>query len=82
MLRVLVTAANVTEREGGIQVLQRVKQTGKAVWRLHTIWAARFGGKLPPKSCLVDGGFNGDNFLQLLEAWRTTLSDRFFAWLT
>ena len=65
VLRVLVTAANVTEREGGIQVLQRVKQTGQAVWRLHTIWAARFGGKLPPKSCLVDGGFSGENFFQL-----------------
>lgn len=52
VLRVLVTAANVTEREGGIQVLQRVKQTGKTVWRLHTIW--------------VDGGFSGDNFLQLV----------------
>ena len=66
VLRVLVTAANVIEREGGIQVLQRVHQTGKTVWRLHTIWAARFGGKLPPKSCLVDGGFNGDNFLKLV----------------
>lgn len=52
MLRVFVTAANVTEREGGIQVLQRVKQTGRTVWRLHTIW--------------VDGGFRGDNFFQLV----------------
>jgi transposase len=48
VLRVLVTAANVTERDGGSQVLQRVKQTGQTVWRLHTIW--------------VDGGFSGDNF--------------------
>lgn len=52
VLRVLVTAANVTEREGGIKVLQRVKQTGQAVWRLHTIW--------------VDAGFSGDNFFQLV----------------
>ena len=52
VLRVLVTATNVTEREGGIEVLQRVKQTTRAVWRLHTIW--------------VDGGFSGDNFFQLV----------------
>ena len=52
VLRVLLTAANITEREGGIQVLPRVKQTGRTVWRLHTIW--------------VDGGFSGDNFCQLV----------------
>ena len=49
VLRVLVTAANVPEREGGKQVLQLVKQRGKAVSRLHTIWA--------------DGGFDGEPFL-------------------
>lgn len=49
VLRVLVTAANVPEREGGKQGLQRVKQMGKQVSRLHTIW--------------VDGGFDGNPFL-------------------
>ncbi len=50
VLRVLVTAANVGEREGGKQVLQQVKQMGKAVSRLHTIW--------------TDGGFDGEPFMQ------------------
>lgn len=50
VLRVFVTAANVGEREGGKQVLHRVKQMGQAVSRLHTIWA--------------DGGFDGDPFMQ------------------
>ncbi len=50
VMRVLVTAANVGEREGGKQVLERVKQMGKAVSRLHTIW--------------VDGGFDGAPFMQ------------------
>ena len=50
VLRVLVTAANVGEREGGKRVLKRVKQMGKAVSRLHTIW--------------VDGGFDGAPFRQ------------------
>ena len=49
VLRVLVTSANVGEREGGKQVLQRVKQMGKSVSRLHTIWA--------------DGGFDGEPFM-------------------
>ena len=49
VLRVLVTATNVPEREGGKQVLQQVKQSGKAGTRLHTIWA--------------DGGFDGVPFL-------------------
>jgi transposase len=52
VLRVLVTAANVTEREGGLEVLKRLHHTGQTVWRLHTIW--------------VDGGFSGENFLQLV----------------
>lgn len=50
VLRVLVTAANVGEREGGKQVLNRVKQSKKQVSRLTTIW--------------VDGGFDGEPFMQ------------------
>jgi transposase len=50
VLRVFVTAANVGEREGGKQVLQRVKNMGKAVARLHMIW--------------VDDGFDGDPFMK------------------
>jgi len=49
VLRVLVTAASVPEREGGKQVLKQVKQMSKGVSRLHTIWA--------------DGGFDGNPFL-------------------
>ena len=49
VLRVLVTSANVGEREGGKQVLRRVKQMGQSVVRLHTIW--------------VDAGFDGNPFL-------------------
>lgn len=49
VLRVLVTAANVGEREGGKRVLKRVKRLDKAVSRLTTIW--------------VDGGFDGAPFL-------------------
>lgn len=49
VLRVLVTAASVGEREGGKRVLKRVKHMGKAVYRLTTIW--------------VDGGFDGAPFL-------------------
>ncbi len=50
VLRVLVTAANVGERQGGKQVLKQVKQSGLQVSRLTTIW--------------VDGGFDGEPFLQ------------------
>lgn len=49
VLRVLVTAARVPEREGAKQVLKQVKQMGQRVSRLHTIWA--------------DGGFDGNPFL-------------------
>ncbi len=49
ILRVLVTAANVPEREGGKQVLKQVKQMSKGVSRLHTIW--------------TDGGFDGEPFM-------------------
>jgi putative transposase len=50
VLRVLVTAASVPEREGGKQVLKKVKQMGPAVSRLHTVW--------------VDGGYDGNPFMQ------------------
>ena len=50
VLRVLVTAASVGERAGGKRVLKQVKQTVKAVFRLHTIW--------------VDGGLDGFPFMQ------------------
>jgi transposase len=49
VLRVFVTAAKIPEREGGKQVLKKVRQMGKIVSRLHTIWA--------------DGGFDGEPFL-------------------
>ena len=50
VLRVLVTSANVGEREGGKKVLNRVKQSGRQVCRLTTIWA--------------DGGFDGEPFMR------------------
>lgn len=50
VLRVLVTAANVGEREGGKQVLKRVKHSNEQVSRLTTLW--------------VDGGFDGEPFMQ------------------
>ena len=50
VLRVLVTAANVPERQGGKAVLKRVQQMGTAVSRLTTIW--------------VDGGFDGEPFMR------------------
>ena len=46
VLRVLVTAANVPEREGAKQVFKQVLLMSNAVSRLHTIWA--------------DGGFDGN----------------------
>ena len=55
VLRVLVTAANVGEREGGKQVLTRVKQSPEPVSRLTTIW--------------VDGGFDGEPFMQWVMDW-------------
>lgn len=50
VLRVLVTAANVAEREGGKQVLKKVKQMNQKISRLTTIW--------------VDSGFDGMPFMQ------------------
>ena len=38
VLRVLVTAASVPEREGGKQVLEKVHRMGDAVSRLYLIW--------------------------------------------
>lgn len=49
VLRVLVTAASVPEREGGKQVLSRVKAMGASMERLNLIWA--------------DGGFSGPAFM-------------------
>ena len=49
VLRVLVTAASMSEREGGKQVLLKVKQMGTAVSRLNTVW--------------VDSGFDGEPFM-------------------
>jgi putative transposase len=50
ILRVQVMAANVGERDGVKQVLQRAKQQmGKQLKRFHTVW--------------VDGGFDGAPFL-------------------
>lgn len=49
VLRVLVTAANVPERNGGKQVLKRVKRMADKVSRLTTIW--------------TDGGFDGPAFM-------------------
>ena len=48
VLRVLVTAASTTEREGGKQVLKKTKAMGKQVSRLQMIWA--------------EGGFSGPAF--------------------
>ena len=50
VLRVLVTAANVGEREEGKQILKRVKQSKQKISRLTTIW--------------VDAGFDGEPFMQ------------------
>jgi putative transposase len=50
VLRVLVTAASLPEREGGKRVLQKVHQIGQAVSRLYLIW--------------VDGGYSGSPFLR------------------
>jgi len=49
VLRVVVTAASVPEREGGKQVLQAVSEMGQMVRRLYLIWA--------------DGGYRGAPFL-------------------
>jgi transposase len=52
VLCVLVTAANVPEREGGKQVLLKVQQMGSMVSRLNTVW--------------VDGGRNSEPFMRWL----------------
>lgn len=48
VLRVLVTAADVPERDGAKQVLDKVHQLGKRVGRVTTVW--------------VDGGYRGPKF--------------------
>jgi len=45
VLRVWVTAASVGEREGGKQVLKKVKQMGKTVTRLHDLGRWGFDGE-------------------------------------
>jgi transposase len=50
VLRVLITAASVGEREGGKQVLKKVKQMEPSPERIHTIW--------------VDAGFDGNPFMR------------------
>lgn len=50
VLRVLVTAASTTEREGGKQVLKKTKAMGNQLSRLQIIWA--------------DGGFSGPDFMR------------------
>ncbi|GAX41138.1 transposase [Tolypothrix sp. NIES-4075] len=49
VLRVLVTAASVPEREGGKKVLQQVHRMEHKVKRLNTIW--------------MDGGYRGEDFM-------------------
>lgn len=66
VLRVLVTAASVGEREGGKRVLKRVKRMGKDVSRLHTIW--------------VDGGYDGNPFMHwVMDVCRWTKAGCFTA---
>jgi len=48
--RVLVTAAQVGEREAGKQVLKRVKKMAQAVSGVHPVW--------------VEGGFDGEPFME------------------
>lgn len=49
VLRVLVTAASVPEREGAKKVLHQVDLMGDQVKRLNTIW--------------MDGGYRGEDFM-------------------
>jgi putative transposase len=49
VLRVLVTAASIGEREGGKRVLKKTKRMGSSVSRVHTVW--------------VDGGYDGNPFM-------------------
>ena len=63
LLMVKVVAADIQERDGAKQLLTKMNEERHRVPRLARIWAARFGGKIPPKSCLFDGGFSGPDFL-------------------
>ena len=49
MLRVLVTAANASEKTEAKRLLKQVKQMSKPVKRLYLVWA--------------DGGYSGEPFL-------------------
>ncbi len=50
VLRVLVTAANASEKSQAKAMLKRVKQMGEQVKRLYLVWA--------------DGGYGGEPFLR------------------
>ena len=50
MMAVVITAANVTERDGGQQVLEKLHQLGETMARIYLVW--------------VDGGYSGLNFLR------------------
>lgn len=71
VLRVLVTAANVGEREGGKQVLNQVQQSHQQISRLTTIW--------------VDGGFDGEVVRSCRLAsesnYRTRKGEPFMQWV-
>ncbi|MEL6780617.1 MAG: IS5 family transposase [Cyanobacteria bacterium J06597_16] len=57
VMRVVVTAASVPEREGGKRALTKVHQMGEQVSRLDTIWA--------------DGGYSGKPFMTwLMDSFR------------
>ena len=49
---VLVSCANVPEREGGQEALGRLQQLGEQVRRLYLVW--------------VDGGYSGKPFLRFV----------------
>jgi hypothetical protein len=66
LIAVKVVAADVPERDGAKQLFEQLNQERHRVPHLTRIWAARFGGKLPPKTCLVDGGFSGVDFLHFV----------------
>lgn len=50
VMAVVVTAASVTEREGGKQVLQKLHQMGAVMDRIYLVW--------------VDGGYSGFKFIR------------------
>jgi hypothetical protein len=54
ILSVFVTAANQTERDGGKVVLQRLKEKGTRIARLHTIWVDGGVRLLPLEELNID----------------------------